>query len=81
MANQIQNSMALKEITPMKLSKLFNLPIKYLLIGISALLAVAIVVVCCFGFNTSIEFGGGSQIKIDITETSNRSEMRNNLIV
>ena len=73
--------MALKEITPMKLSKLFNLPIKYLLIGISALLAVAIVVVCCFGFNTSIEFGGGSQIKIDITETSNRSEMRNNLIV
>ena len=57
----------------MKFNKIFTLPLKYLFIGIASMLALAIIFVCCFGFNTSVEFGGGSQIKIDVTEVVDQS--------
>ena len=52
----------------MKITKIFNAPLKYLLIAIASLLALAIIFGAIFGVNTSTELSGGSQVKIDVTD-------------
>ena len=52
----------------MKTTKLYNTPLKYLLIVIASLLALAIIFGAIFGINTSTELSGGSQVKIDVTD-------------
>lgn len=51
--------------------KAFKFPLKYLLIALGAVIALAITLVSIFGFNKSVEFGGGYQVKINVTGETN----------
>lgn len=51
--------------------KAFKFPLKYLLIAFASILGLAIVLGCVFGFNTGVEFGGGYQIKVNVSLSSN----------
>ncbi|MBQ7579278.1 MAG: hypothetical protein IJT25_01960 [Clostridia bacterium] len=52
----------------MKITKIYNTPLKYMLIVLASILALAIIFGAIFGVNTSTELSGGSQIKIDVTD-------------
>ena len=57
----------------MKTTKLYCLPLKYIIIAIASILALAIIFGAIFGINTSTELSGGSQIKIEITGLNSKS--------
>ena len=50
--------------------KTIKFPLKIMLIVCASILALSIVIACIFGFNASVEFGGGSQLKVEVSETS-----------
>lgn len=64
----------------MKTKKLLQFPLKYFLIAVGVILVVAIVIASIFGFNTSVEFGGGTQFKINVSNVSDIGATRDNVL-
>ena len=60
--------------------KILKTPLKYFLIIIATVLVIGIILACCFGFNTSIEFGGGTQLKVTINDINTASTIRKDSI-
>ena len=65
----------------MKITKIFNTPLKYLLIAIASLLALAIIFGAIFGVNTSTELSGGSQVSINITDPDTSEVLNANKVL
>lgn len=47
--------------------KKLKFPLKFLLIGFGAVIIIATVIALIFGFNSSVEFGGGKRLTINVT--------------
>ena len=44
-----------------------SFPFKWLVLALGIVLGLSIIIACVFGFNTSVEFGGGRRVTINIT--------------
>jgi|GEM_PF-6683591 len=57
-----------------------NFPLKLLLIPFLALFVCALVITSIFGFNTSVEFGGGKRLTARVTEVTSVSKTRDQIV-